>query len=131
MKIKGLDGKNYSLNLIDYQILKDDERKKSDLHLEVRHFLKLFFPTNIICEEVYLPGSSGLYLDFLVPSLRIAVEAHGEQHFKFVKHFHGSVKGFLESRKRDEAKSKWCSINDINLVVLTGKDKHEWPRRFY
>jgi len=130
VKIIGLDNKQYSLNLVGYQVT-EDKRPRSNLHLSVREFLKNFFPTTCICEEIYLPGSGGLYLDFLLPQLKIAVEAHGEQHFKYVKQFHGSPKGFMESKKRDANKKQWCSLNNISLIELTEKDKDEWSRRFY
>jgi hypothetical protein len=74
-------------------------------------------------EEVGLPGSNGLRLDFYLPLRRLAIEAHGQQHYRYVMHFHGTMMGFLRSRERDQKKRDWCSINGIDLVELPFSEK--------
>jgi hypothetical protein len=77
-----------------------------------------------ILEEVKLPGSrdpakkSVLYLDFFIPNIKIGVEVHGEQHYKYVPFFHKSKAGFLQAQTRDRIKAEWCELNSIELIVL-------------
>lgn len=118
MKIIGLDGREYNLKLKDRMVYANDTRKRSELHLRCRLILNNMFPLGIICEEVTIPGSSGMKLDFFIPELKLAIECHGEQHYKFVPHFHGTMMGFLNSRRRDMDKKDWCENNNIVLVEL-------------
>ena len=87
-----------------------------------------------IYEEVKLPGSvkpakkSVLYLDFFIPNAIMAVEVHGEQHFKYVPYFHKSKAGFAQAKKRDLDKKEWCRINEITLVELRWDEDPEYWR---
>ncbi len=132
MKVKGLDGKEHSLYLVDYQAKPSDDRPRSDLHLEVRSLLRTLYPSHRLLEEVPLPGSGGLYVDFFLPQLKLAVEAHGRQHYEYVPFFHGKddVMGFLNSKKRDANKVRWFEINQITLVVCSyAEAKDVWKKR--
>ena len=55
-----------------------------------------------------------LQFDFYIPDLNILLEFDGIQHFKIVEFF-GGKKGFIERKKCDEIKNKYCSDNDIPL----------------
>lgn len=118
MKVKGLDGREYSWNLTGLQVNADDIRPRSNLHKAARELLQELFSVSPILEEVPLPGSGSLKADFYLPRQKLMIEVHGEQHFKYVKHFHGSKANFLEACKRDARKAEWCQINNIKLIAL-------------
>ena len=81
-------------------------------------------------EEVGLPGSNGLRVDFYLPLRQLAVEAHGEQHYRFIMHFHNTMMGFLQSKERDQKKREWCALNDVRLVELPFDEQSEgWLMR--
>ncbi len=128
MKIKGLDGREYSWYLVGYQPSLSDERPRSELHLEVRSLLREIFPSDRLLEEVPLP-STGLFADFYLPQRKLMVEAHGRQHYEYVHFFHENIKGFMESKKRDRMKAEWCELNNITLVVLSyAENKDVWKK---
>lgn len=136
MKVKGINGKEYVWNLTGYNVFDDDKRKRSKYHVRARNLLKEIFNSYRILEEVKLPGStelhrkSVLYLDFYIPSIRLAVEVHGEQHYDYSPFFHKSKADFLKSKARDEDKIAWCELNDINIIVLKySESEHEWRQR--
>ena len=80
MKVVGLNGREYNLDLKKY--IDNDRSKRSFYHLKARELIKDIFRGYTILEEVKLPGSvkpakkSVLYLDFLIPNVRIGVEVH-------------------------------------------------------
>jgi hypothetical protein len=136
MNVLGINGRTYFWNLSKYDVYCDDERKKSKYHLRGRSLLKELFNSYRILEEVKLPGStvahrkSVLYLDFYIPSIKLAVEVHGEQHYQFNPFFHKSKADFLKSLSRDEDKISWCELNDIRLVILKySESEDEWRKR--
>ena len=128
MKVYGLNGKEYNLNLQKYKVYRDDPKKKSKYHIRARKVLSELFSGYNILEEVKLPGSTAshrrsvLYLDFFIPNLMLAVEVHGRQHYEFVPYFHKSKAGFIKSLARDGDKKDWCEANDIKLIVLSYLD---------
>lgn len=107
-----------------------DERERSQYHLRARAVLAALFPLDRRSEEVPLPGTGKLTLDFLVLSYRLAVEVHGEQHYKYVPHFHKSKLAFLQAKQRDANKRRWCELNNLRLVELPyNEDDDEWRKR--
>lgn len=136
MKVIGINGKEYIWNLADYNVFNDDKRKKSKFHIRARNLLKELFHSYRILEEVKLPGStelhrkSVLYLDFYIPSIKLAVEVHGKQHYEFCAFFHRSKADFLKAKARDEDKITWCELNDIRLITLKYTESDdEWRQR--
>jgi hypothetical protein len=129
MKVIGLDGKEYVINLTKYSIPRNDDRLRSKGHLEAREILRTEFPSRTILEEVYL-SSEKLYLDFFEPSARIAVEIQGEQHNKFISHFHGTKLSFYKAKARDRRKREFCQLNNITLIELyDNESRNEWIRK--
>ena len=128
MKVIGLNNREYNLNLKKYIVRADDKTKKSKYHLQARELIKQIFSSYTILEEVKLPGSrdpskkSTLFLDFLVPGVKMAIEVHGQQHYEYSPFFHKTKAGFYQSLKRDEIKAEWCELNNFNLVVLKYSD---------
>lgn len=136
MKVKGINGKEYSWNLNGYDIFNDDKRKRSKFHIKARNLLKEIFNSYRILEEVKLPGStelhkkSVLYLDFYIPSITLAVEVHGKQHYEFCPFFHRSKADFIKAQARDEDKITWCELNKIKLITLKySESEDEWRQR--
>jgi hypothetical protein len=136
LKVKGINGKEYVWNLTGYGVFDDDNRKRSKYHIKARHLLKEIFHSYRILEEVKLPGStelhrkSVLYLDFYIPSIRLAIEVHGEQHYEYSPFFHKTKADFLKGKARDEDKIAWCELNDINIIILKySESEHEWRER--
>ena len=131
MKVMGLNGREYNIDLKKYIIKNDDKTVKSKYHIAARKLLAEMFKGYSILEEVKLPGSrcpskkSALFLDFFIPTLSLGVEVHGRQHYEFVQFFHKTKAGFLTSRRRDFIKEDWCELNSIELVVLKYSDSLE------
>lgn len=128
MKVIDLDG-----NYINWQIkgteVTLDKRARSSLHLDARRVIKNQFPTQQLLEEVSIPirGRKKLFLDFYLPLRKIAIEVHGEQHFKRVAHFHASAQDFIRQKKNDTDKQEWCESNGLKFLVLAYNNQDEWP----
>lgn len=118
----GLDGKEHKLIL---QSTKRKSRAKSAPHQKALSLLLEILPGVVIFEEVTLPGC-GLYLDIFLPSISLAVEVHGRQHYEFVPFFHKTKADFLLARKRDRDKLEWCNLNDVTLVALPHDEEDKW-----
>lgn len=127
MYVKTLDNER-----VRWKKTNNTRNKTSQLHQRAREFLKQVFPTAHLMEEVSIPVwrnvvNSTLYLDFYLPMYGLAVEVHGEQHYKFSTKFHKKPNDFMKSRIRDATKAEWCELNDITLVVLPfNKSNHHW-----
>jgi len=134
MKVVGLNGREYNINLKNYLVKKNDKTVKSKYHIAARGLLAEMFSGYTVLEEVKLPGSrcpskkSALFLDFFIPTLMLGIEVHGRQHYEFCKFFHKTMAGFLQSNKRDFIKEDWCELNDIELIVLKYSDSIEYWR---
>jgi len=131
MKVTGLNSREYVWNLEGYSVAANDTRKRSKFHLRARELLKEIFHSYRILEEVKLPGSTPshrkgvLFLDFLIPQIKLAVEVHGQQHYEFCPFFHKSKADFVLAKAKDEDKIEWCELNKVDLVVLKYSDTDE------
>ncbi len=132
MKVKDLHG-NFSIWKINGDIVNaNDKRSRSKLHIETRKILYELFPTMQILEEVQIKprGSKTQYLDFYINQIKLAVEVHGQQHYKFNTMFHASAQDFLNQRKNDIDKREWCEINNITYIELPYNEKvEEWKKK--
>ena len=131
MNICTLDGEIKKWSLLG-TMSKKTVINKSDLHIRTRHLITSLFPTLQILEEVPIPirKSDILYLDFYLPLKRYCIEVHGEQHYKLVAFYHQNMMGFLKSKKRDNDKREWCSINNIKYIELPYNETDEqWTQR--
>jgi hypothetical protein len=131
MIVKDLDGNNHKWQLIG-NINHSKAKNKSSIHLAARELIKILFPTMITLEEVSIPlrRSETLYLDFYIPLIKLCIETHGEQHYKFISHYHQNAMGFLKHKKRDKEKIEWCHINNIKYVELPfNETSNEWSIR--
>lgn len=137
MIVTGFDDRQHRLNFNKHR----KNRGRSNLHKRVKNAIKDVFESLSVYEDVVLPGSrrgtktSLLIADFFLPDLMLIVEAHGEQHFKYIPYFHGAVHeggkmNFLISKQRDAQKIEWCDINDIDLVSLHyDETEEEWKQK--
>ena len=132
MKVMGLNGREYNLDLKKYS---KQRQKCSYYHHLARELLHDMISVYNIYEEVKLPGSvnpakkSVLYLDFYIPNAIMGIEVNGQQHYKYVPYFHKSKAGFLQAKARDRAKAEWCELNEITLVQLRWDDSLEYWRK--
>ena len=136
MKVTGINGKEYVWNLTGYDVFNDDKRKRSKYHVRARNLLKEIYNSYRILEEVKLPGSTALhrksvlYLDFYIPSIKLGVEVHGEQHYEHNPFFHRSKADFIKGQVRDDDKINWCELNGIELITLKySESDDEWRQR--
>lgn len=132
MKVFGLDGKEYSWNLVN----RTSRANFSDLHKKAKKLLKELFPLDTLIEEIALPGTKTtlrkqfLFADFFIPQQRLIVEVQGEQHYKDNRHFFPTKMDFFKAQARDRDKRSWCEINNIRLVELPfSEDEDEWTKR--
>jgi very-short-patch-repair endonuclease len=130
MKVRDLNG-----NIIHWKIrgdivaASDKRQSRSSLHKKARSILYDLFPTSQILEEVPINARPGRtqYLDFYINQIKLAVEVHGQQHFKFNTMFHASAQDFLNQKRNDADKKNWCELNNITYIELAYNEKEtEW-----
>lgn len=90
-------------------------------------FLKEIFPHNLIFEEHYVNyKGTRLFFDFYIKEIDVAVEVQGQQHDKFIEHFHGDKEGFLSSKRRDNLKKAYCEESKVVLIEV--RNEYELDR---
>ena len=132
MKTRGLDGQIHNWKLHGYVVRASESRPRSKLHLKARTILKDIFPTVQILEEVAAPitRTEKLFFDFYINTVKLVVEVHGQQHYKFNTLFHSSAQDFANQRKRDRRKAEWCEYNNITYIELPyNEDEDQWRFR--
>ena len=132
MKIRDLNNEIHNWKLQGYVTKANDRRPRSKLHLAAKDLLVGLFPTVQVLEEVTVPitRNEKLFFDFYINTLKLAVEVHGEQHYKFNSLFHTSAQDFAHQKKRDARKREWCEYNNITYVELPFDEKvEEWKIR--
>jgi hypothetical protein len=129
MKVVDFNGNKYSWPPKGYEVNFDDIRPRSELHLRCRELLRKLYPTQPILEEVPIPGEN-LFCDFYLPRRNMVIECNGEQHYTFMRHFHGTYTSFAKHKARDERKLQWCNINNIKFIVLPYNENDEqWQKK--
>ncbi len=126
MKYKGFDGKDYNLKL-----KKNNGKFKSSYHQIAYSLIKKIYPLYPVYEETKLCGTKNdLYMDLFIPSIRLACEVNGSQHYKYNPHFHQNVAGYARAKARDREKQEWCELNGITLIELAyNESEEEWTRK--
>ena len=130
MIVSDLDGLQQELRLTGH--MPHGILNKSSYHLAARSILSSIYPTMQILEElpICVRKSEILYLDFYLPLNKIAVEVHGEQHYKFIPYYHRDILGFMKSKNRDKDKMMWCDMNGIRYIELPFNESLElWHNR--
>lgn len=129
MKVKDKDGNNINWPPVGYTVNQSSILQKSSYHIEVRNLLQEIFPLNIVLEEVPLPLSPVLFLDFYIPSKKIAIEVNGAQHYEFNNFHFASKLDWLKSKSNDNKKSEWCQENNIELIILKFDEQDKWKEQ--
>jgi len=83
--------------------------------------IKTLFPNENVVQHGRPQWLGRQHFDVWIPGLNIAVEYHGEQHFKEVAFFGGEA-GFRSTRERDERKRRRCSENGVRLFEIAFND---------
>jgi hypothetical protein len=121
LKLYNLTGRLVSKNVTKY-LVDWDKPCRSKIQFEVKQFLKPFWQYQIVYEEFPVYGSR-MSVDILNFTKKIAIEVNGPQHRKFNAFFHNNSKAkYLESIKRDWAKTEWLEKNKIVLVEIEDKE---------
>jgi hypothetical protein len=93
--------------------------------------LKESFPHFRIVKEFYINIENVKYFfDFYIVELSTFIECHGEQHLKFVKHYHGDMIGFNRQKNRDLAKEIYASENNYTLVKFFYNELNKLTAKF-
>lgn len=81
--------------------------------------LKQLFPHSIIVREhyIYYKGTR-LFFDFYMKGLSVYIECQGEQHYKYIKHFHGAVENFRAQKHRDNLKKEYIEEDRGRTLVF-------------
>jgi hypothetical protein len=132
MKVRDLEDNIHNWKLHGHVVRANDQRPRSKLHLLARDILVDLFPTVQILEEVAAPITrrETLFFDFYINTIKVVVEVHGQQHYKFNTLFHTSAQDFANQKKRDLRKRDWCEYNNITYVELPyNESKEQWKLR--
>jgi len=79
--------------------------------------IKEIFPLNTVVKEHYVQFKGvKLFFDFFIKDLGILIEVQGEQHTRFVKHFHGDKRKFMAQKTRDNLKIEYANEEGISFV---------------
>ena len=91
---------------------------------ELGNLLKEEFPNNIIKTQAPIKwGKLILYVDYLLPELKLAIEYDGRQHLDFVPHFHKDKSSFTESKIRDQYKEEILEYLEYTLIKFNYKEE--------
>ena len=91
----------------------------SDLSDKVGASLGSIFPHLRIVPEYYINhAGEKLFFDFFVPDLRLFIECQGQQHYKYVRHFHKTEQAYRSAMHRDTLKVEWVSENNYFLLRI-------------
>jgi len=114
-------GRYKKVNYQKYRINWDIEGR-SKFQKRTKDFLRPFWEKYIICEEFPLPGTR-LTFDFFNINKLIAIEVQGQQHLKYIPYFHQNKNNFINQMERDAQKTKFCQINNIQLIEIYPSDE--------
>lgn len=101
---------------------------RSKLQAELGASIRRYFKIYVVVEDArppWLISSLGgqLELDFFIEEINIAFEVQGEQHDRFVPHFHKDAKGFTDQQRRDSEKRYICERYAITLYEVRSEDE--------
>lgn len=102
--------------LIDWET-----ESRSKFQNRIKMFLMPYWKNDVVFEEFRIVGTK-LSLDFYNANKKVAVEVQGDQHIRYVKHFHKNRLQYLDQLKRDQKKLDFCEFNDIKLVEIYSTD---------
>jgi len=96
---------------------------RSKIQHKVKTLLQKHWSKHVVFEEFPVAGTK-MSLDFYNANKKIAIEVQGEQHTKYVPHFHGKNKiNFFSQMRRDQQKREFCDLNKIKLIEIYSTDE--------
>jgi very-short-patch-repair endonuclease len=98
----------------------------SNFEEETLSLLKEAFPSAKIVPQYsvnYMKNQ--LFFDFYLPAMNVLIECQGEQHYKFVTHFHGTQADYKEAKRRDQLKREWSTQQGIPLLEIKFNERPE------
>jgi hypothetical protein len=121
MRLLNINGKLVNKNVNKYRI-DWDGKSRSNLQFKFKQFFYPYWKNHIVFEEFPVYGSM-MKVDLFNATKKIAIEIQGNQHESFNKFFHDNSRlKYLQSIKRDVAKSKWIEINNFKYLELYESD---------
>lgn len=79
---------------------------------------------------VQLRRGKTVYLDFYINTIKLVIEVHGSQHYKYNTLYHSSAQDFVNQRKRDSDKREWSELNNFTYIELPyNEDEDKWRLR--
>lgn len=121
MVFKTIDGREKNSKVKKY-LIDWDGKSRSIVQFKTKQFLKKFWKNCVVFEEFPVVGTR-YSLDIYNANYNIAIEVQGKQHYEYVSHFHNKNKAnWLMQLKRDDAKRKFCEINEIELYEITEQE---------
>jgi hypothetical protein len=102
---------------------------KSKFQRNIKLCLKPLWSHHVVYEEFPIYGSR-YTLDFFNATAKIAIEGQGKQHTQFTKYFQKSEFDYLKQLKIDEAKRRFCELNDIELIEVFYEDLNKLSTKF-
>ncbi len=116
IRVTGLKGdRPYKLDPNEYLI--DWDRKVSKPQKLVKEFLRPYWRTSVVGEEVRVPGSK-CRLDLVNFTRRIVVEVSPSSSHDYNSWFHKNRFKFGDAVQRDLDKVGWCDRNGFHYVEL-------------
>lgn len=112
-----LKGRKKSVKTPNKYLIDWDGKSLSKFQKAAKDFLRPYWRGMYVFEEFPLVGTRQ-HFDIFNATQRIILELDGEQHRKFVPHFHGTRLKFTEQIKRDLMKEEFCERNNIDLVRI-------------
>lgn len=123
MHFKTLNGQTKRISSIKKHLIDWNKKSRSNFQFKVKKILEPYWGRHVVFEEFPIVGSR-LSLDFYNANKKIAIEVQGDQHVKYVPFFHGGYKNnYLSQLDRDNKKSIFCEMNEINLFEIYQTDE--------
>lgn len=108
-----------------------DESSLSDFQFKVKQFLKPFWQTHVVAEELLMAGTRSK-IDLFNSTKKVAIECDGKQHLVYSDFMHQkSRSNYLAQKRRDAAKERWCELNGISLVRIKESDLKSLSRDWF
>jgi len=122
MKFKTLTGAIKRVRSPRKHLIEWNAGSRSKFQKRVKDFLVDYWKNDVVFEEFPVPGTR-LSIDFYNANKNIAIEVQGDQHIKFVPHFHRRQGNYLHQLRKDRQKEEFCELNNIKLVEIFQKEE--------
>jgi very-short-patch-repair endonuclease len=104
----------------------DTREMASKLHKNIWRVIrdnKYLKDWSFLQEQTINTDSGNLYVDFLCKNpIKVAIEVQGQQHSKYIEHFHGTYSEFKKQQERDVTKKEWLEDNGFAVIYFNYND---------